>query len=156
MRGLWGGLLAVLMVVAGAGVAHAGGFKTPEAALRHIYEAYGPDSWPKREDVFSTGLMELVRAEEARTPPGEIGNLDFDPFSDSQDPQPHDVHFGKAKSKGGVVVIPVTFVNADAQRETVLSYTLVEESDGWRVDDIEARGDYPWGLREILTEANGN
>lgn len=150
-RGLLRGLLAGALLLAGAGLAEARDFSTPEEALDYIYQSYGPESWPEQADVFSSGLMELVTADEDRTPEGEIGALDFDPFTASQDPQPDNVRYGAVRDEGETVVIPVTFTNGGDQ-EYALDYTLVQEDDGWRVDDIQMPGEYGWSLRELLLE----
>lgn len=135
----------------------AGAYPTPEAALDYIYKSYGPESWPEREEVLSDGLMELIRADEARTPEGEIGALDFDPFTDSQDPQPGNVRYTAPEPDGeGRVLVHVTFTNGGDQ-EYGLDYTLVKEAEGWKVDEItSSNNDFTWSLRGILEEAAGN
>ena len=129
-------------------------FASPEAVLTALYAPYLEDiSVEDYTPFFSDRLNGLYAADEAKTPEGEIGALDFDPVIAGQDFKITDLQIGKARITGDAASVTVNFDNMD--EPVVLSYSLVEENGGWKVDDIESRGkDFPWTLSAIFANAS--
>jgi hypothetical protein len=130
-------------------------FDTPEALLEAFYEPYFTDSFPEDESAFrSTALNALYEADAERTPAGEMGALGFDPYVDGQDFQLSALVIGEAEISGDAAVVDVSFDNFD--RATLLTYELVFEEEGWKIDDVVSEeSEYPYRLSEIFLSALG-
>lgn len=128
-------------------------FASPEAVLTALYAPYLEDiSVEDYKPFFSDRLNGLYAADEAKTPEGEIGALDFDPVIAGQDFKITNLKIGTPKISGSGASVTVGFDNMDDP--TVLYYSLVKEHGGWKVDDIESRGkDFPWKLSTLFEEA---
>jgi hypothetical protein len=144
------GLLAAALLSPAAWAAEKYG--SPGALLTALYTPYldetgGDDATP----FFSTRLNALYAADAEATPEGEVGALDFDPVIAGQDFKISDLEIGTPETEGGATHVSVGFDNMG--EKVTLDYSLVRESDGWKVDDIERKGgDYPWKLTAILAE----
>ena len=127
-------------------------FDDTTALLQYIYDGYAVERYVGEDSpLYSAGIKALIAADNARTPEGEMGALDFDPFTNSQDPQPTNVRIGTPVETDGHVTQSVTFDNGGG--DVTLEYTLVKEADGWKVDDVAMAGDGEldgWRLSEIL------
>lgn len=125
-------------------------FDTPRALIEAVYAPYLSDQIPDDESAWrSAGLNALYKADEDRTPEGEMGALDFDPYVDGQDFQLADLVIDEPAIEGDKATVKVTFTNMGEPREML--YSLVLEADGWKVDDLESlSGEYPYRLSEIL------
>ncbi|MHB1103301.1 MAG: DUF3828 domain-containing protein [Devosia sp.] len=142
-------LTALLMLIGPAALA-APVFEDPKGLIAYAYTPYGTGQFP--EDLFelySPTLTELWEAMEARTPEGEVGAIDFDPFINAQDYEIKDLAIGDAAIDGDQAIVMATFTNFGEPRE--MRFTLVRRAEGWKIDDIEAlSGEYPWRLSELL------
>jgi hypothetical protein len=127
-------------------------FDSSTALLQYIYDGYdqgryeGPDS-----PLYSQGIKALIAADAARTPDGDVGALDFDPFTNSQDPQPSNVRVGAPVETNGQTTQDVTLDNGGG--DMTLHFALVKEADGWKIDDVWMDGEEGldgWRLSEIL------
>jgi hypothetical protein len=125
-------------------------YDSPDALLTALYAPYLDDTG--RDDAtpfFSDRLNALYAADEEATPEGEVGALDFDPVIAGQDFKITDLEIGTPAIEGGTAQVLVGFDNMG--EKVVLDYSLVQESDGWKIDDIERKdGDYPWKLSAIF------
>ena len=100
------------------------------------------------------------RTVDADTAPGDKGPLDFDPITNSQDPDTMGgFSVGSATVRGARAEVEVTMTEArDAAPRTnradpVVRYDLVLEDRRWKIDDIAGTGDgQPWSLRRILAD----
>ncbi len=148
-------VLALSAFLSLAGVVSAQAFGTPEALLEAFYEPYFTDAFPEDESAFrSTALNALYEADAERTPAGEMGALGFDPYVDGQDFQLSELVIGEAEISGDAAVVDVSFDNFD--RPTLLTYELVFEADGWKIDDVVSQeSEYPYRLSEIFLSALG-
>lgn len=108
---------------------------------------------------FQKGLADAIW-KDAGTADGEMGALDFDPLSDSQDPQMTDFTIMKTrkdgdKKTGGAdqAIVPVTFKNAGAKQKISFQFTR-DQSGVWKISDIR----YSDGRRlaKILGGTAGN
>ena len=128
-------------------------YDTPNALLTALYAPYLQDvSVDDYTPFFSERLNGLYAADAEKTPEGEVGALDFDPVIAGQDFKITDLQIGKPKIDGKAASVTVKFDNMDDP--VVLYYSLVEQDDGWKVDDIELKGgDFPWKLSALFEEA---
>ncbi len=122
-------------------------FDTPEALVAALYAPYLADEIPEDgRAYFSVETQALWAALEARDPYG----LGFDPVIDGQDFHITELAVSQPLALPNGVELRVGFRNFGEPRD--LAYRLVEEAQGWRVDDIVAEGDPQWRLRALLGE----
>jgi Protein of unknown function (DUF3828) len=107
---------------------------------------------------LSKSLIRLWADADAHTPKGDVGPIDFDPVTNSQDP---DVGEGKVtteKLDADKAVIAVTItgrrVPAPKPEDQVIRYNFVRDDGQWKIDDISGVGDgEAWSVRDILRES---
>ena len=124
--------------------------------LQALYAEVVPDGADDIDALLSRhgsrALVTALTADREATPPGEVGRLDFDPFSDSQDPEIRRVVVGMPVSgRADACQIDVRFDNAGTP--TRIRFMLVRENGTWKIDDMLALGadDRPrWRLIDIL------
>lgn len=82
---------------------------------------------------FTPGLARLLIEERHRRegPPAQLGNLDFELLSGSQDPDIHELGFHPS-GKGDVIALYRTSTG----QKVHIRYHLISAGDGWRIDDI--------------------
>lgn len=145
-------VLAAIVLLAGAVPAWA--FDTPEALLKAFYAHYlvKDFDWNSFDETAfrSKRLNELYARDEADSERiGGVARLDFDPYINGQDYEVTKLAIGKAATKGKSATAEVTFRNFD-DAET-LTYTLVDEGDGWVIDDVRSTGaGEKYSLRALL------
>lgn len=144
-------LLALFAVAVTAFPAFA--FDTPAALLKALYTPYskGDDfDWSKWDEAqFRSKQLNELFDKDAKEADGDVGRLDFDPYIDGQDYQISDLKFGDASITGDTAKVEVTFKNFDLAED--LTFTLVKEADGWKVDDVSsANKDFPYSLKAIM------
>jgi hypothetical protein len=127
-------------------------YDTPEALLQALYAPYSKadfdwNSWD--ESAFRSAHLNELFAKDAKEADGEVGRLDFDPYIDGQDYQITDLKIGEATIKGETATVEVTFKNFDTPDD--LTFTLVKEDDGWKIDDVvNPNKDFPYSLKAIM------
>jgi hypothetical protein len=146
-------LLALALVIAGAVPAFAAGFDTPKALLEMLYSPYaqGDDfDWSTWDEArFRSAHLNALFDKDAKEADGEIGRLDFDPYIDGQDYQIGKLVIGEPAIKGDTATVEVTFTNFDLAED--LTFTLVKEKDGWKIDDVVSHNkDFPYSLKAIM------
>ena len=136
-----------------AGIAPAIAYDTPKALLEALYTPYskGTDfDWGAWDETqFRTAHLNELFAADQKEADGEVGRIDFDPYIDGQDYQISDLKIGGAAISGGTAKVEVTFKNFDRAED--LMFTLIEETDGWKVDDVvSSDADFPYSLKAIM------
>ena len=128
-------------------------FETPEALIEALYEPYFSGEFAEDESIFrSDALNALYEADAENTPDGEMGAISFDPYVDGQDFELADFEIGEPQIDGNTAIIDVTFTNFGEPR--AVSYDLVLENGGWKVDDLEGENaEFGYRLTEIFAEA---
>ena len=111
------------------------------AVVARLYRDFGAEDAPSLVDqpssvlqrYFTPGVVLLLAEESKRRtgPPAEVGHLDFEPLSGSQDPDVHDLNF-RPVGKDGVLAI---YRTSTGQKITI-RYHLRPVGDAWRIDDI--------------------
>ena len=148
--------IALLLAAAAAipTAAPAAGESSPADVTTAIYRIYaGPKGDyqtgnldDKRVAVYlSKSLRAALKAMDARSKKLNEPILDFDPVTDSQDPQVEKLSIAPEGDAAAVA----TFSSGDVKH--LVRYSFVREGDAWKVDDISGgAGDDKWDLRDII------
>ncbi len=159
--------LAILLALFAAAPARA---ESPDALIVRIYQHAsagegdsGGDFLIEEKDrapYLSQSLRALWDAADAKTRPGDIGPIEFDPVSNSQDPQVRAfaVTIEKQDAKRATVAATFGARKAPLDRQPTMSvrYELVNEAGAWKIDDIQ--GGAPggaWSVRKLLADFKG-
>ena len=130
-------------------------YDQPRDVIMALYTSFlDAASWEYTDPapLQSAGLNALIELDR-KDANGEIGRLDFDPYVVGQDFLLTDFEVGAIEEMSGTARVTVTFRNFDAPETNV--FTLVRETDGWKIDDVTNLGDdgeVNYGLRQILTQ----
>ena len=148
--------MALLLASAAAvpTAAHAAGESSPAdvaAAIYHIYAGPKGDYQTgnlddKRVVVYlSKSLRAALKAMDARSKKLNEPILDFDPVTDSQDPEVEKLTIAPEGDAAAIA----TFFSGDVKH--VIRYSFVREDGAWKVDDISGgAGDETFDLRDII------
>jgi len=115
------------------------------------------DSKAAKAKYLSKPLIALWAKADAATPKDEVGAIDFDPVTNSQDPDVKSFTLATEKLDADKATIAVTLAGHRAERtnpaDQVIRYDFIHEGDKWKIDDIKGAVDgKPWSLRELLTQ----
>jgi hypothetical protein len=110
---------------------------------------------------LSKSLIALWAKADAHTPKGDVGPVDFDPVTNSQEPDVKSFTVTPEKLDAGTAVIAVTIAGNNAPRanaaDAVIRYDFVRDGGHWKVDDIRGAEDgKPWSIRSMLNDALKN
>jgi len=127
--------------------------QTPQAFVANLYAYYRNRNFsPFRhvEAIFAPRLAAAIRLDEKRSPPDEVGALDWDPICGCQDwsklrPEIRRI----APISPDRVALAIRLY--DMNHHHSLSLVLERTTAGWRVADILDRG----SLLALLDRANG-
>jgi hypothetical protein len=119
------------------------------------------DSKATRAKNLSKSLSALWIKADARTPKGDVGPVDFDPVTNSQEPDVKSFTLTSEKSGADTATIAVTITGANAPRanaaDAVIRYDFVRDAGLWKIDDIRGAEDgKPWSLRGMLSNSLKN
>jgi hypothetical protein len=129
------------------------------ALIDGIYRTLAADSNQDSATILrrhgSSALVAALDADLAATPDGEIGTLDFDIFSNSQDPDIRDVQVLPAQCEAtSACNVEVHFRNREDSNR--IRFRLVHETAEWKIDNaalIEQNSADGWDLRDMLKQA---
>ncbi|HLG84058.1 MAG TPA: DUF3828 domain-containing protein [Bradyrhizobium sp.] len=110
-----------------------------------------------RAKYLSKPLVALWDKADAATPKDEVGAIDFDPVTNSQDPDVKSVATATEKLDADKATIAVTLTGHRAERgnaaDQVIRFDFVHEGDKWKMDDIRGAVDgQPWSIRAMLVQ----
>jgi hypothetical protein len=109
---------------------------------------------------LSKGLVALWAKADAHTPKGDVGPVDFDPVTNSQEPDVKSFKLATETSDADRVTIAVTIAGTTAREkpaDAVVRYSFLREANVWKIDDISSASDgEPWSLRGMLAESLKN
>jgi hypothetical protein len=108
-----------------------------------------------RSKYLSKPLAALWAKAEARTRKGDAGPIDFDPVTNSQDPDVKSFKLTTEKQETDKATIAVTIDGHGGPRpkpaDQTVRYLLVREDGQWKIDDIKGTADgSPWSVRSML------
>jgi Protein of unknown function (DUF3828) len=107
---------------------------------------------------LTKSLIELWAKADAHTPKGDVGPVDFDPVTNSQDPdvKSFKVDAEKLEADKAVIAVTITGRNTPPRKgaDQVVRYEFVREADKWKIDDIKGASDgEPWSIRAMLADS---
>ena len=110
---------------------------------------------------LSKSLVALWARADAHTPKGDVGPIDFDPVTNSQDPDVKSFKLDTEKLDAGKALIAVTLEEHHGKRpkpaDAVIRYEFVHEPNGWKIDDIKGSSDgEAWSIRAMLNDSLKN
>ncbi|QCK86221.1 DUF3828 domain-containing protein [Phreatobacter aquaticus] len=126
----------------------------PVDAIQAIYVAYRGATLggPALRQVYSARLTRLIAADEAATPEGEVGTIDWDVFVNGNDWRLGPVTVDLIAQSGDRAEVRARFTNHEQPREN--RFDLVREGGRWLVDDIRTTNSQgPWSMVKTLTDA---
>jgi hypothetical protein len=160
--------LTLLIIAAGAS-AQTPAASDPQATVTAIYaraasgkgETGGGfiiESKAAKAKYLSRSLVALWAKADAKTPKGDVGPVDFDPVTNSQEPDVKSFAVKAETREADKATVAATFTghrttHAAAADRTV-RYDFVRDQAQWRIDDIRGATDgQPWSIREMLKAA---
>jgi hypothetical protein len=107
---------------------------------------------------LSKSLIALWTKADAHTPKGDVGPVDFDPVTNSQDPDVKSFKVTADKLETDKAAVAVTMTSHREPRKTAaddtVHYEFVREGGGWKIDDIKGSVDgEAWSIRAMLEES---
>lgn len=110
---------------------------------------------------LSKALVALWAKADAHTPKGDVGPIDFDPVTNSQEPDVKSFKIEAEKLDADKAVIAVTIAGHGAPRaksaDNIIRYNFVRDDGKWKIDDISGAGDgEAWSIRAMLTDSLKN
>jgi hypothetical protein len=115
------------------------------------------DTKASRAKYLSKPLIALWDKADAATPKDEVGAIDFDPVTNSQDPDVKSVTTATEKLDTDKATIAVTLTSHRAERtnaaDQVIRFDFVHEGDKWKIDDIRGATDgAPWSVHALIVQ----
>jgi Protein of unknown function (DUF3828) len=119
------------------------------------------ESQPAKAKYLSKSLVELWAKADAHTPKGDVGPVDFDPVTNSQEPDVKSFKAVAEKLDADKATIAVTITGRNTPRakpaDRILRYDFVRDAGQWKIDDIRSASDgEPWSIREMLASSLKN
>lgn len=142
-------LRVIFVVVSFLLVGTATAFETPKELVDAVYAPYVARTEPPAPNTYySDTLTQLTAAKIERDGP-EAEVLSFDPFVDGQNALIFDFVASDPITIGDRALVNVTFKNFG--NPTALTLALIQEADGWKVDDVASMGvERHWLLSWLL------
>jgi len=107
---------------------------------------------------LSKALVALWAKADAHTPKGDVGPIDFDPVTNSQEPDVKSFKVAPEKQEADKATLAVTIEgrNTPARKpaDRTIRYEFVRDGAEWKIDDIKGASDgEPWSIRSMLTDS---
>jgi hypothetical protein len=106
---------------------------------------------------LSRSLVDLWARADANTPKGDVPPIDFDPVTNSQEPDVKSFKVEAEKLETDKAVIAVTITGRMPRAkpsDNTIRYNFVREDGKWKIDDIAGTIDgEAWSIRNILSES---
>jgi hypothetical protein len=107
---------------------------------------------------LSKALIDLWAKADAHTQKGDVGPIEFDPVTNSQDPDIKSFTVAAEKLEADKAVIAVTIIGRRAPpkvaADQIVRYDFVREKAGWKIDDFKGAIDgEPWSVRKLLEDS---
>jgi hypothetical protein len=106
---------------------------------------------------LSKSLVALWAKADANTPKGDVGPIDFDPVTNSQEPDVKSFKVVTEKLEADKALIAVTITGRSARAkpsDDIIRYNFVRDDGKWKIDDISGTVDgEAWSIRDILNES---
>lgn len=106
---------------------------------------------------LSKSLIALWAKADAHTPKGDVGPVDFDPVTNSQEPDVKSFKVTADKLEAGMAAVSVAMTShrpSKTPADDVVHYDFVREAGGWKIDDIKGSVDgKAWSIRAMLEQS---
>ncbi|MBB4367465.1 hypothetical protein GGD63_000234 [Bradyrhizobium sp. cir1] len=106
---------------------------------------------------LSKALIALWAKADTHTPKGDVGPVDFDPVTNSQEPDVKSFKLDAEKMEADKATVAVTITGHRNDRkptDLIVRYDFVREAGSWRIDDIRGASDgEAWSIRKMLTDS---
>jgi Protein of unknown function (DUF3828) len=114
-----------------------------------------------KTQFLSKSLIALWAKADAHTPKDDVGPVDFDPVTNSQDPDVKSFKVDAEKLVADKAVIAVTiedgYTPPRKPADHVVHYDFVRDGGKWMIDDIRGSSDgEPWSIRAMLSHSLKN
>ena len=161
-------LLAAALFAATPAVAQAPTADDPATILTAIYTraargkgdggaAFVTENKAAKAKYLSKALVALWAKADAHTPKGDVGPIDFDPVTNSQEPDVKSFKVDAEKSEADKATLAVTITGHRNDRkpsDQIVRYDFVREAGSWKIDDIKGSSDgEAWSIRKMLTDS---
>jgi hypothetical protein len=115
------------------------------------------ESKAAKAKYLSRSLVDLWAKADANTPKGDVPPIDFDPVTNSQEPDVKSFKAEPEKLETDKAVIAVTITGRMPRAkpsDNTVRYNFVREDGKWKIDDISGTIDgEAWSIRDILNES---
>uniref|UniRef100_Q07MK3 Uncharacterized protein n=1 Tax=Rhodopseudomonas palustris (strain BisA53) TaxID=316055 RepID=Q07MK3_RHOP5 len=155
--------LVVLALPAAARAQTAAPASDPTALLTKLYTQAGSgggdfvNGSKSRAKYLTKSFAALWTKAEAKVPDGVEPPIDFDPVSNSQDPDIKAYAVAVEKQDATSATLAVTLTGSQPRQkpdDSVIRYDLVRDGAQWRIDDIRGSLDgEPWSVRKLLADS---
>jgi hypothetical protein len=110
---------------------------------------------------LSKSLADLWAKADAHTPKGDVGPVDFDPVTNSQEPDVKSFKAAAEKLERETAIIAVTLTGRATKppkpADRTVRFDFVRDAGLWKIDDIRSASDgEPWSIRAMLTDSLKN
>jgi uncharacterized protein DUF3828 len=107
---------------------------------------------------LSKSLVALWAKADAHTPKGDVGPVDFDPVTNSQEPDVKSFSAVAEKLEADKAVIAVTIAGRGEARknaaDNTVRYNFMRDGGQWKIDDISGASDgESWSIRAMLADS---
>jgi hypothetical protein len=106
---------------------------------------------------LSKSLIALWARADKHTPKGDVGPVDFDPVTNSQDPLVKSFKVTADKVGADKAAVSVTMTGRGDRKvaaDETVHYDFVREAGAWKIDDIKGSVDgEAWSIRAMLEES---
>jgi uncharacterized protein DUF3828 len=114
-----------------------------------------------KANYLSKSLIALWAKADARTRKGDVGPVDFDPVTNSQDPDVKSFKVAVEKQEADKATIAVTIDGHQGSRikpaDGTIRYDFVRDAGQWKIDDIRGSVEgEPWSIRGLLLDSFKN
>jgi hypothetical protein len=105
---------------------------------------------------LSKSLIAFWAKADAHTPKGDVGPVDFDPVTNSQEPDVKSFKVVATSLEAEKAVIAVTLTGRNTPppkpADRIVRYDFVRDGADWKIDDIKGASDgEPWSIRDMLS-----
>lgn len=119
--------------------------------------AFATENKTARAKYLSKALVALWGKADAHTPKGDVGPIDFDPITNSQEPDVKSFKVDAEKTETDRATLAVTITGHRNDRkpaDQIVRYDFVREAGNWKIDDIKGSSDgEAWSIRKMLADA---
>jgi hypothetical protein len=106
---------------------------------------------------LSKSLIALWAKADGHTAKGDVGPVDFDPITNSQDPEVKSFKVTADKLEADKAAASVKITGREARKtpaDETIHYEFVREGGAWKIDDIKGSADgEAWSIRGMLAES---